>query len=370
MKFFSEEDTLTSPPSSLRPASSPSVTLQSKEIPEVDLSSWSSPTVKSWNRGTFQSEEISSSLVDFSATSVSEEHAQTPLSSSKPPLAPKPSLEPREIPNEDLDPTSSLTVEPQSRRTFQSDETSSFPLELPFKSTSGEPQDTSPPSSPKPPSFSKSMLLSKPPLAPKPKFISSEVTPSHHPKNTSPPSLAAPVTRRFPAPSEPPPPPPEKRSPPESSPLAISEDLLDLDGCGSSLFDDAQPHSPLSAPSVTEDDSASVHQAQSAPKLGSSDVLQRDEGSGLSSSEPEVETSLRESNIFYGKKPSTSVSFLVGGGPRAGQAGGDLGDQAEAGGKQPLVLHIYIYLFYETVHDTQPTISGLTEVVLFLANWI
>lgn len=234
----------------------------------------------------------------------------SPPSSLRPSSSPKSSLLSEEIPSEDLDPWSGLSVKPLSRRTFQSDETSSFSLELPFKSASEEPHETSPPSSPKTPSFSDSMLLSKgadevdkhsrskPPLALKPKFISSEVTCSHHPNKTSPPSLAAPVTRRFPAPSEPPPPPPpEKHSHPQSSPPAIFEDLFDLDGGVSLPFVGLVP---LSAPSVTKDDS--VQPAQSAPQLGSSDVLQQDETSGPSSPKPEVETKLKGiQRFFYGK---------------------------------------------------------------------
>lgn len=310
VKSISKEDTHTSSPSSPEIVSFSNSTSLSKEVPLVDLSSWSSPTVKPWTRGTFQSEEIPSLLVDFSVESVSEENPQMSLSSSKPPLPPKPSLPPREIPNEDLDPIliqdprPSLNLKPQSRITFDSDDNPGS-LELSIKSTDKEARQTSPPSSPELFSSAKatstSMLLSrvaddvdgrprsKPPLAPKPKFISSEVTPSHHPKKTSPPSYPPPVTRRFPAPTEPPPPPPEERSPPESSPPAVSEDLLDLDGSGSSPFDVIQPDS-----SVKQDHSASAHPAPSSPQLGSSDVRQKEETSGLSSSKQEVETKLKE----------------------------------------------------------------------------
>lgn len=137
----------------------------------------------------------------------------------------------------------------------------------------------------------------KPPLAPKPKFISSEVTPSHNAKKTSPPSPSSLVTRRFPAPTEPPPPPPEKRSP-ESSP----NHLHDLDGSCSSPFDVKQPDSLLSDPSVTEDHSASVHPAPSSLQLGSSDVPQKDERSGLGSSNPQVESKLQNITVFFNGK--------------------------------------------------------------------
>lgn len=350
VKSISEQHTQTSPPSSN------SSTSPSKEIPLVDLSSLSSPTEEPWTRRTFQSEELSSSLMKFSAGS--EENSQTAFLSSKPPLAPKPCLPSRDILSEDLDPKSSLTVKSQSRRTshsdetpsslklsidstnkealqtsppsspepvsstkatststesppvdlsnssrpavksrsrrpFQSDETSGSPLQLPFKSTSGEPQETSPLSSPKRPSSSKSSKeadkvdgrpRSKPPLAPKPKFISSEVAPSHHLKKTSPPSRSPPFTRRFPAPTEPPPPPLEKRSSSESSPHHAN----DLDGSGSSPVDVTPPDSPLCTTAVTEDDSV-----PSSPLLASSDVLQKDEGRGLCSSKQEVETTLK-----------------------------------------------------------------------------
>lgn len=380
-----EETGQTSPPSSSEPSSLSTTHFPSKEILEVDLHSWSSSTVKPRSRRTFQSDETSSSLVEFSVKSVSEENLQTSLPSSpKPPLPPKPTLPSKEIPNEVRDPSFSPTVKPwtrrmflsdetpsallelpikstskethqtsppffpepfsspkttspskeipqedlltrsrpivkpRSRRSFQSDETLTSPLELPVTSTFEEPHQTSPPHSAKTPSSPKSLLLfevadevdgrpsSKPPLAPKPKLISSEVTPSYQPKKTSAPRLSPPVTRRFPAPTEPPPPPPEKHSPPESSPLAMRKDLLDLDGSDS--------NSPPTAQliSITEDDSASVHPAPamhmlrpSSPQLGSLDFLQKEEGSGLFIFEQEVETKLKKTirSSFYDKNP-------------------------------------------------------------------
>lgn len=354
-QFTSKETGQTSPPSSPEPFSSPRTNFPSKEIPQVDLHSWSSSDVKNWSRRTLQSDEMSGSLVEFSVKSVSEENLQTSLTfSPKPVLSPKPTLPSKEIPNEDRHPSfshtlktlssplglpikstdkethqtsppsspeafsfskptspskeipqedlptrSRPTVKSHSRRTFQSDETLISPLELPVKSTFEELHQASPPHSPKPPLSPRSLLLSeradevdgrprsKLPLAPKPKFISSEVTPSYQPKTTSAPRLSPPVTRRFPAPTESPPPPPEK-------PLATRKDLLDLDGPDS--------NSPLTAPSVTitKDDYASVHPAPamhelrpSSPHLGSSDVPQKEEGSGLCSFEPEVEAKLK-----------------------------------------------------------------------------
>lgn len=386
-----EETGQTSPPSSSEPSSLSTTHFPSKEILEVDLYSWSSSTVNPRSRRTFQSDETSSSLVEFSIKSVSEENLQTSLPSSpKPPLPPKPTLPSKEIPNEDRDPSFSPTVKPWTRRTFLSDETPSAPLELLIKSTSKETHQTSPPSFPEPfsspkttspskeipqedlltwskpivkprsrrsfqsdetltsplelpvtstfeephqtspphsaktPSSPKSLLLfevadevdgrpsSKPPLAPKPKLISSEVTPSYQPNKTSAPRLSPPVTRRFPAPTEPPPPPPEKHSPPESSPLAMRKDLLDLDGSDS--------NSPPTAQliSITEDDSASVHPAPamhmlrpSSTQLGSLDVLQKEEGSGLFIFEQEVETKLKKQSEhrFMTKNPELLSSI-------------------------------------------------------------
>lgn len=377
-----EETGQTSPPSSSEPSLLSTTHFLSKEIPEVDLHSWSSSTVKPRSIRTFQSDETSSSLVEFSIKSVSEENLQTSLPSSpKPPLPPKPTLPSKEIPNEDRDPSFSPTVKPwtrrtflsdetpspplellikstskethqtsppffpepfsspkttspskeipqedlltrsrpivkpRSRRSFQSDETLASPLELPVTSTFEEPHETSPPHSAKTPLSPKSLLLfevadevdgrpsSKPPLAPKPKLISSEVTPSY---------LSPPFTRRFPAPTEPPPPPPEKHSPPESSPLAMRKDLLDLDGSDS--------NSPPTAQliSITEDDSASVHPAPamhmlrpSSPQLGSLDVLQKEEGSGLFIFEQEVETKLKKQSEhrFMTKAPELLSSI-------------------------------------------------------------
>lgn len=356
-----EENEQRYPPSSLEPPSLSRTNILSKEIPEVDLHSWSSSTVKPLSKITFQSDEKSRSLVEFSVKSASEENLQTSLPSSlKPPLPPKPTVPSKEIPHEDPDPsfspavkpwvrrtflsdetpssplelsiksthkethqtsppsspepfsspkTTSLSkeipqedlltgsrpiVKPRSRRSFQSDETLSSPLELPVKSTFEEPHQTSPPHSPKTPSSPKSLLLSewadevdgrprsKPPLAPKPKSVSSEVTSSHQPKKTPAPRLSPPVTRRFPAPTEPPPPPPEKHSPPSNSPPTA--ELI----------------------SITEDDSASEHPATathalhpSSLQLGFLDVLQKEDGSGLFSSKQEVETKLQnQSNMF------------------------------------------------------------------------
>lgn len=285
-------------PTPPKPPLPPKPTLPSKEIPSQDRDPSFSPTVKPRTRRRFQSDETPSSPLELSIKSTSEETHQT-----SPPSFPEATSPSKEVPQEDLHTRSRPIVKPRSRRSFQSDETLTSPLELPVKSTFEEPHQTSPPHSAKTPSSPKPLLLSdvadevdgrprsKPPLAPKPKLISSEVTPSHQPKKTPAPRLSPPVTRRFPAPTEPPPPPPEKPAPPESSPLATGKDLLDLEGSDS--------NSPPTAQliSVTEDDSASVHAAPatqvlrpSSPQLGSLDVLQKEEGSGLCSSKQEVET--------------------------------------------------------------------------------